>query len=150
MGWTYPHGATLKSIMAECSKGWERPTHVLIIKTTCLARCFRGNINYKGTLWVVFETTWTLPLGLEAKPAQRWIACFLLECRSFHGVRSWGYKDMDESCEPYYYNCPEKYLTMVPEVACEDWREGVRQYHVERRRKQAVKKARKEALLVLA
>ncbi|MCA9380929.1 hypothetical protein KC678_01565, partial [Candidatus Dojkabacteria bacterium] len=41
---------------------------------------------------------------------------------------SWGYKDMDESMHPYYYNCPLSFLDMTP-VACEEWRQHVRNYH---------------------
>lgn len=38
----------------------------------------------------------------------RYIALFLLQS-SRHG---WGYKDMDESCHPYYYNCPLSFLAL--------------------------------------
>lgn len=39
----------------------------------------------------------------------------------------WGYKGMDESMGPYYYNCPLSYLDMAP-VQNAEWREKVREY----------------------
>lgn len=49
-----------------------------------------------------------------------------------------GYKDMDESVNPYYYSCPLSYLTDVPEVSCQAWRDGVKEYHS--RKKETTKK----------
>ena len=40
----------------------------------------------------------------------------------------WGYKDMDESMHPYYYNCPKRLLDICPEpakVECQQtWRDA--------------------------
>jgi hypothetical protein len=43
----------------------------------------------------------------------------------------WGYKDMDESVGPYYYDCPLKYLDMVGEPVgnAAEWRAKVRERH---------------------
>lgn len=73
-----------------------------------LAHCVRGNV-----LWSVHPT--------DGGPI---IACFLLA--KSDGL--YGYKDMCESMHPYYFSCPLSYLAMAP-VACEAWREGVRNYH---------------------
>lgn len=41
----------------------------------------------------------------------------------------WGYKSMDESMGPYYFDCPLKFLDMVPEPESQyakEWRQKVR------------------------
>lgn len=137
MGWTYSPSWTLKSLIAERKKGWTNPNgnldgNPVTVTSTCLKACFRGNPAFAGTLWGVWEQTFTNPDGSEAKPAERFITCDLLRCHS----GEWGYKDMDESCGPHYYNCPESYLEMVP-VANAEWREGVAKYHRRRRERRA-------------
>ncbi len=62
---------------------------------------------------------------------ERYIGCDLLRCERGYG---WGYKDLCESVHPYYYSCPLAYLEMVP-VACETWRERVREYHARQKRR---------------
>jgi hypothetical protein len=43
----------------------------------------------------------------------------------------WGYKPMDESVGPYYYDCPLKFLDMVSEPVgnAAEWRAKVREQH---------------------
>ena len=41
---------------------------------------------------------------------------------------SWGYKNMDESMYPYYFDCPVKFLDLAPET-CHEWRNCVRAHH---------------------
>lgn len=50
-----------------------------------------------------------------------------------HG-KDWGYKSMEEQAGPFHYDCPIGYLNMVP-VADENWREGVRKFHANKRRR---------------
>ena len=89
-----------------------------------LAHSLRGS-----QLWSVVEKT--LPDG----KASRYIDLHLLR---FEGG-DWCWKDICESMWPSYYNCPMKFLKMVP-VASEKWRKGVREFHAEaaRRRKMVV------------
>jgi hypothetical protein len=77
-----------------------------------LAHTVRG-----ATLWAVQQWTGSEPF----------IACYLLKgpVRPSDDPYACGYKDMDESMHPYYYNCPVKYLDMTPEK-CPEWREKVR------------------------
>jgi len=142
MGWTQVYGSTLKSTIADRTKGWETTSSnkEYYIKTVCIAHCFRGARTHKGILWSVFEQTFT-KLSDGSIEVKRFIACDLLEYWRRDGYSGWSYKDMDESCHPYYYNCPEKYLKMVPEVASQEWREGVAEYHAKRRAKLAAKRA---------
>lgn len=79
---------------------------------TCLAHCLRGNVLW--TVWEIQRTNGTV---------KRCIGCDLLQNGGAND--GWGYKDMEESMGPYYYTCPLKYLGMVPEVACQEWRDLV-------------------------
>ncbi len=54
------------------------------------------------------------------------IRCDLLESSS----EGWGYKALEESSHPYYYDCPLHYLDLAPEQSA-DWRSGVRQFHAD-------------------
>jgi len=93
-------------------------------KIEVLAKSIRGNC-----LWLVCEVT------IKATNAvSRFIMLALL--RSDKGC--WGYKDMEESMHPYFYNCPVKYLDMVPEVGCQVWRDKVREIAARKARKMQV------------
>lgn len=99
----------------------------MLIATTCLAHCYRGN-PYSGVLWAVWERTFTIN-GQRAQPTERWITCDLLRYQKDAG---WGFKDMDESMHPFYYSCPIKYLDLVPVDQYggnPEWREGFQEYH---------------------
>jgi hypothetical protein len=63
-------------------------------------------------------------IGLAAGQSHCYIHCDLLEPSS----DGWGYKSLEESMSPYYYNCPLQFLDMAP-VQCPEWRERVRAYH---------------------
>ncbi len=93
------------------------------IKT--LKHCCKGN-----NLWAVHEYVRT---G-DTEPT-RYVALYLLRGGK-HGDM-WGYKDMDESMHPYYYNCPLSYLDGLsePTGSAAEWRENVRKYHTRRSRK---------------
>lgn len=69
----------------------------------------------------------------------RFIALFLL---SSGGEEGWGYKDMDESCGPGYYNCPERLLAQSDVEDKHGWREKCRQVRRE-------KNGRRKALVAL-
>ena len=123
MGWLYKTNSTKESLIAE-----RLSTSKFLIgksltpeyaKGESIAHSIRGNV-----LWQVRQITY--PNGTIA----RYISCDLLSKQD----NSWGYKDMDESVHPYYYNCPLKFLDMAPEVSA-DWRKGVREYHNRLKRK---------------
>lgn len=47
----------------------------------------------------------------------------------------WGYKDMEETVHPYYYDCPLRLINAATEPMNEwsrDWREKVRAYHAKK------------------
>lgn len=75
-----------------------------------LASSVRGNHH-----WYVVE---------RADSGERFIGLDLMSFKKGEG----GYKDMCESMGPYYYDCPLKFLKMVP-VANAEWREKVRAFH---------------------
>lgn len=116
MGWDFAQGATRKDIIQERIAD-KRGTDGSIWQ--CLRHTTRGNVLW--TVWEVAKTDGSV---------ERFIGCDLLKNSSW----GWGYKDQCESMHPYYYTCPLIYLDLVP-VACEDWREKVRQYHAKQKRK---------------
>lgn len=75
----------------------------------------------------------------DDKPV-RFIGLDLME--SGGAGEGWGYKDMDESVGPYYFDCPMSYLDMVrdwePVGSAAKWRESVRAWHAKRAEKKAV------------
>lgn len=137
MGWYYTSGSTLKSIIAECASDWENTAaNGQYTRMKVLAKCFRGAVTHSGVLWTVWES-YIRKVDSPIPIVERFIGCHLLQYQRGYG---WGYKPMDESMHPYYYSCPEKYLRMVPQVASAEWREGVKQYHINRRAKREAKK----------
>lgn len=123
MGWTYPYGATRRQIIDELTTN--RATEDRLFET--LKRCLRGNVMYcvhrSGTHGAL----------------KTWIGVYLLDRA---GDGSWGYKDMDESMGPVYFDCPLSYLEMCDEPANENaarWRAEVRRVAAERAEQNAKK-----------
>lgn len=133
MGWSFTYGATRADIIAKQIETWSSSAETdRVIAHTCV-----GNV-----LWTVHEQV------KNATPDQvhRYIGCDLLQRENGYG---WGYKDMCESVHPYYYTCPLKYLDIVP-VACEKWREKVREHHAgKRKERQTVQEAQPGDMVVL-
>ena len=107
MGWLFTYGASKADVVKECTRGSER--------AACLAHSVYGN-----HLWSVWETK-----PADGAPPKRLIVLDLLGSSRGEG---WGNKGMDESMGPYTYDCPLKFLDMVP-VACQTWRDKVRAHH---------------------
>ena len=142
MGWLFRSGSTRRGLIAERVEGWERANpDGLVIKSTCLAHCFRGG-NFSGVLWSVWERTF-IKDGHESEPTQRWIQCDLLRHQRDYG---WGYKDIEESMGPYYFSCPLKYLRMVlieQSGGNASWREQVVLHHQRSAEKRRARRAAK-------
>jgi hypothetical protein len=107
MGWLFTSGQTRKELIARRTASQS--------DRKCLKHSCVGNV-----LWTVWQVT-----PVDGREPYRYIGCDLMQLENGYG---WGYKDMDESCHPYYYTCPLSYLDMVP-VACQGWRDGVIALH---------------------
>lgn len=136
MGWLFTAGSTRRQLIEERKSNWEAAgPEGIVVKTTCLAHCYRGGV-FAGVLWTVWERTFAKD-GQDTEPPQRWIGCDLLRYRD----GAWGYKDMEECMFPYYFSCPLKYFDLAPFEEYgghAEWREQVRQHHArtaEKRRK---------------
>lgn len=74
----------------------------------------------------------------------RFVALHLMEDGSASdNWTGWGYKDMDETVGPSYYDCPLRILngaTMEPIAYAAEWREKVRQWHTTRNRARQAEK----------
>jgi len=140
MGWLFTPGSTRRGLIAKRTTRWERTTSdEMKVTSTCIAHCFRGS-SFSGVLWTVWERTFEKD-GQQVQPTERWIGCDRLEYSKRD--EGWGYKDMEESMRPYFYSCPLKYLDMVPVVASEDWRAGVRAYHARQKEKRLARQQTK-------
>ena len=140
MGWYGTYNSTLKSTLADLTKKEESErvdesgVKRKVARTT-LAHCFRGNINFAGTLWSVVQIETYLDNVLNSTIV--YIQCDLL--RYDRRMPGWMNKPMEESCHPYYYNCPLKYLNMAP-VANQEWRNKVMEYHNQAKLRRQAKK----------
>jgi len=122
MGWSYYRqpGHTkadqLKYLVSELTRNPDTLAHSL-----------RGKV-----LWSVIS------MSGPDRSEQRYISCTLLDYDE--SSRSWGWKHMDESMGPTYFNCPISYLKkapvsmLPPEIRAKGsfslkWRERVRLYH---------------------
>lgn len=141
MGWLFRPGFSRKEMIAGQVQGSERTLDDgTVMKSTCLAHCYRGGV-FSGVLWSVWERTF-LRDGQPTKPPMRWIMCDLLR----YEQGEWGYKDIEESMHPFYYSCPLGYLALAPLDQFggnSDWREGVRAYHKRQAEKRGVRKEAK-------
>ena len=138
MGWTYPADVSRKELIEQRTRPWDRQLNDVLVKSNCLAHCFRGG-RFSGVLWAVWERTFERD-GEQVERTQRWITCDLIRC---HGG-DWGYKDMQEAEHPYYYSCPQKYLDLVPIEQYGghlDWRLEVRSRHQKQLEKRRQKKS---------
>lgn len=113
MGWLYGWSSK-QQLVDHLNRG-------LVDDYKLITNCVRGNCH-----WQV----------IEHKSGKRYIALNLLQ--SYDG--EWGYKDMDESVGPCYYNCPLSYLDLAPETEdtgqyAKQWRQSVREYHAQRKPK---------------
>ena len=107
MGWTSSTQWYNQSKMIEYLISEERTGPNLM----CMAHQCKGNI-----LWIVWQST-------KERGGKSWIECTLI--RKF-GYEEYGYKDMEESMHPYYYNCPLSYLKMANDGIHEEWRARVK------------------------
>jgi hypothetical protein len=129
MGWTTSSfWQSRRDIVQDRIKPWdyydEKRDRTVTGRT--LAYCVRGNC-----LWKVVEHTRYAGQTLGWITQQTtFIALDLI--RNYGKDEGWGYKDMDESVGPNYYNCPLKYLAMQPRVDCQSWRDDVKAYHAKR------------------
>lgn len=65
---------------------------------------------------------------------QRFILLYLLKSSAGGDWYKWGYKDMDETMHPYYYDCPLRLLDATkPDGEESEWRKAVRAYHAKRK-----------------
>ena len=87
-----------------------------------LRHCTRDNI------------LWALHLCTISGEPKRLVGCYLLNKDHSDG---WGYKPMDETMGPFYYNCPKTYIRDAsPPInqTAADWRAKVLEYHKKAKR----------------
>lgn len=116
MGYTFYQNRTKQQMIQDITSDEKSET----MSWQTIDQSLRGNV-----LWTVCKIT-----DLQANTEKNVIFCYLLS----KNEGEWGYKDMSESCGPFQYNCPLKFLKMAP-VADQEWRDKVIAYHAENNRK---------------
>jgi hypothetical protein len=126
MGWSFNnsrHGASGKAaLINELTKNEENKETGL--RWTIVNHRLGAKIRDRQPLWSVWDFT------KYGQPVTRYIRCDLL---SYGEQDGWGYKHMDESFEPDFYDCPESFLAITP-VKNQAWRDEVVKHHAERQR----------------
>ena len=143
MGW-FSCSGDRKQVIAELTKTdikvW--PNLQVEHRIVTLKHCYRGNA-FSGILWSVRERQCSVK-DTPISPNDRWIHCDLMQYRD----GAWHYKPMTESSHPFYYSCPKKYLTLVPDTmpeTCMAWREKVLEYHAVMAQRRLKKQQRKHS-----
>lgn len=140
MGSYYTYGATRRDIIEDLCKTFkvsENREH------RTLKHCCVGNVLYSLN---EYDT------GVDSARVDgvvRYIGVNLL-LRSPEG---WGYKPMDETMHPYYYDCPLSYLdeASAPENAsAAEWREKVRALAAEKKETRRIKASLKAGVTQVA
>lgn len=139
MGWLFSRRWSTKKALIEhltaeqrCSRAVEYgggPVAQAQGSMKTLAKSLHGN-----RLWTVMQGDYPDHPELNEK----FILLFLLASDRTDG---WGYKDIAETSGPAYYDCPLKFLEMVPEPDHNyGWRKGVRDWHAGKREQADVAK----------
>jgi|SRR5699024_8932659 len=111
MGWTFTYDKTRAEVFDAILHGFN---------DGCTVRKYRLVGNH---LWIILDT-----------PRHPLIWLTLLEAGG--PGSGYGYKHMDETMGPCYYDCPESFLDEVPAPSgrwVTGWRAEVRKYHQKRR-----------------
>ena len=106
MGWTFPHSTTTKArLKEEILSDYRHHPNWKILKTALVGSCF----------WMALHSL---------KTDEKFIVLYLME--KHDGV--YGYKDMDETMHPFFYNCPLSLLdlTTSPKNEANPWRRAMR------------------------
>lgn len=121
MGWDVPYNTPTKASVIELI------LRDLNIRDTVLAHRVVGD-----KIWVVQKIGERQGKGGKHS-GKKVIALYLLRSAG----DNWGYKDLSETSEPFYYDCPESFLEMATDFAEErgsaEWRKGVREFHAKRK-----------------
>ena len=121
MGWLYPyHTKTRADLVKGLRAEYNTPTHK-ILRSQCAGNRF----------WALCEGTRS-----DGQVIRYILLCLLQGPERNDPGGSWGYKDMDESVGPYYYDCPLSYLDLATEPLNETaavWRAKVRMYWEQRK-----------------
>lgn len=120
MGWVFRQNETKQQLIERLTADYTN--NETGNNSKCVKHSLRGS-----HLWAIVDDC-DGKTGLTT----RYIALFLLSSERGFG---YGCKDLSESCHPYYYDCPLSFLKLCPRVACEEWRQGVIEYHAKQNKK---------------
>lgn len=115
MGWDFVKGATKQSIVGNILSEFSPSVQIL------------GQALVGNNFWLTVKD----PAFLRGEPV---VLLYLLENDKGYG---WGYKSLDETMHPYYYDCP---LNLLMGLGTHNeqsikWRAKVYEWHKQRKRK---------------
>jgi hypothetical protein len=118
MGWLYPWNTKTKDSLVEYLRDPSRyGEQIELLKTSVVGKNHYYLAKNKSTGYVFIGVD-MMDGGTRSEPG-------------------WGYKSMDESCEPYAYDCPLSFLALAsaPQGHAVEWREKVRAHHAAKKAK---------------
>ena len=139
MGWSYSHNATKESTIAELIRTYQSvKSDGSQTGRTIETRVHRVVGNH---LWAVKDVKDDAGNVLDS-------FIYLALLQKDDGC--WGYKDMDESMGPHYYDCPLTLLKLCEpsNQYAREWRERVQSFHAAKARQRAAKKACKKGATI--
>ena len=116
MGWLFTLKATKADIIKQVTEVRQYESKGVRYESKAIKKKL-----VKDVLYALFERH---NLTKPQEAPERFIMVFLLEKCTDEGFKGWGYKDMDESMHPFYYDCPTSWfkLAKCPNESAEAWR----------------------------
>lgn len=115
MGFDYTFGVTKQELVDQVTRTWSNDYY----RFECIKKSMRGR-----QLWTVWERT-----NMKSGEVARTICLFLFSSFVEYDISGkntvYGYKSMQESSHPFYYDCPVSFLKMTTEGENPAWREEV-------------------------
>jgi len=137
MGWLYLYECDTKASIRE---------HILRDLTSDNEHGTRRVLKHRTVgnhLWLAYES---VPKSPEYKPVRCVVLCLLAKDKGH-----WGYKDMDETMHPYFYDCPNAIVEATGPTTHEQalkWRAKVDEYHAQKKAKRELFKKVKVGVVV--
>ena len=127
MGWSFSHYENKQALVKHCVEDFQSAPNTVVLGYKVV-----GSVLYVACKYF-------------SKSQNRTVTCIgvylLKHDGSGRNYCNWGYKDMDESSHPYYYDCPLKLLDITEDMMPDS--ENARTWRAEVRRRHALKKAQK-------
>ena len=111
MGYTFLHSCQTKDdVVAYLTSGQEFDSS----KTNVIIHSLKGSV-----LYLMVDTAWKDSNRNFEGNVHLFIVCLLEQTTNEYGGKAWGFKMMDETAEPYYYDCPVAWIKTANRTVAE-------------------------------